>query len=102
MDWKRRFFVLDSQGLLYYYSQKVEGGRGAICVCFVFIQSNYFTSLHSTTLHYTTLHSALHHFSLHLCTPPPVHAPPGLADEPHDGGQPADASEHGRAADQHR
>ena len=26
--WKRRFFVLDSQGLLYYYSQKVwERGR---------------------------------------------------------------------------
>ena len=22
-SWKRRFFVLDSQGLLYYYSQKV-------------------------------------------------------------------------------
>ncbi len=33
VDWKRRFFVLDSQGLLYYYSQKVRWC--AVCRCLV-------------------------------------------------------------------
>jgi hypothetical protein len=30
VDWKRRFFVLDSQGLLYYYSQKVGTLHGVL------------------------------------------------------------------------
>jgi hypothetical protein len=29
-DWKRRFFVLDSTGMMYYYSHKV--GRCVVCV----------------------------------------------------------------------
>ena len=38
-EWKRRFFVLDSQGMLYYYSNKERSGREkrpqntGLCLC---------------------------------------------------------------------